>query len=613
MSAPAHLVANRYRLVEPLGQGGMGRVWKARDEVLHRDVAIKELVPPPGLTEDERREMRERSLREARAIARLSNINVVRVFDVLRTDGDPWIVMEYVPSRSLQDVLATTGPVAPGRAVEIGLGMLSALRAAHRSGIVHRDVKPGNVLLGDDGRVVLTDFGLATVPGDPTVTRTGLVLGSPAYIAPERAKDGSAGPEADLWSLGATLYAAVEGQSPYARTSAMATLAALATEPPPVPKNAGPLKPLLTGLLRKDPAERLTIDDAERLLQRAAGRRLGGRLLDGRRRPSPFGRREPRPPIVPLPRTPMDASGDVPASPGAAVDRVSPAPPAPVSPTPSAPVSPAELSPPVSAALVTPVPATKGVASVPVRDGATEDEERDRADSAKRRRWLLGALAALLVLALVVLVLALQRQPSGDGGRQPNAGPTTGEPNTSTTAPATPATSSPEAAGTTVPPQSATPAPGPNQVALPAGWRMYKDRTGFSVPAPAGWTVSRESTRVRIQEPNGRRLLMIDQTDRPKADPVADWKAQEPYRAARLRDYQRVGEIHAVDYRGWEAADWEWTYTTSSGTRLHVRNRNVITAPDKAYAIYWSTPDSAWVDNLDEFDLIARGFVPVRG
>ena len=172
----------------------MGRVWRATDVVLHRDVAIKELVPPPGLTPDERQEMRERSLREARAIARLNNINVVRVFDVLRTDADPWIVMEYVPSRSLQDILAADGPLPPVRAAEVGLGVLNALRAAHRNGVVHRDVKPGNVLIGEDGRVVLTDFGLATVPGDPNVTRTGLVLGSPAYISPERARDGRRSP-----------------------------------------------------------------------------------------------------------------------------------------------------------------------------------------------------------------------------------------------------------------------------------------------------------------------------------------------------------------------------------------------------------------------------------
>ena len=324
----------------------MGRVWRARDEVLHRDVAIKELVPPPGLTTDERREMRERSLREARAIARLNHINVVRIFDVLRTDGDPWIVMEYVASRSLQDTLTSDGPVSVTRAAEIGLGVLGALNAAHRAGVMHRDVKPGNVLLGEDGRVVLTDFGLATVPGDPNVTRTGLVLGSPAYIAPERARDGTAEPEGDLWSLGATLYAAVEGQSPFARPSAIATLAALATEPPPPAKRAGPLKAVLNGLLRKDPASRIDAATAERLLRRAAGRRTrpGLSLLDGVRRPSPNGPRPERSRIVPLPvqRPPQDeqstpsyvtAAGDqtelvTPSPPADRTELVTPSPPA---------------------------------------------------------------------------------------------------------------------------------------------------------------------------------------------------------------------------------------------------------------------------------------------
>ncbi|HEX5204796.1 MAG TPA: protein kinase, partial [Actinoplanes sp.] len=330
-SSPPAVVADRYRLVAPLGQGGMGRVWRATDVVLHRDVAIKELVPPPGLTPGERQEMRERSLREARAIARLNNINVVRVFDVLRTDADPWIVMEYVPSRSLQDTLAADGPFSPVRAAEIGLGVLGALRAAHRAGVVHRDVKPGNVLLGADGRVVLTDFGLATVPGDPNVTRTGLVLGSPAYIAPERARDGTAGPAADLWSLGATLYAAVEGTSPFARPSAIATLAALATENPPPARNAGPLKPVLNGLLRKDPTHRINAEEAERLLNRAAGRRSKlafpmsptmRRPGAGRDRPSglmaPTGSTPvvpgPRPPVVPA--RPVDPPGRPPVSGG---------------------------------------------------------------------------------------------------------------------------------------------------------------------------------------------------------------------------------------------------------------------------------------------------------
>src|SRR5207248_4683065 len=184
------LIAERYRLLRSLGEGGMGRVWLARDEILHRDVAVKEVVPPPGLTPAEREEMGRRTLREARAAARLTHPNVVRVYDVVTSDRHPWIVMEYVPSRSLHQVIAEDGPLPPRRVAEIGLGVLGALRAAHAAGVTHRDVKPGNVLLTDDGRVVLTDFGLAAMGGEANVTRPGLILGSPAYIAPERARDG---------------------------------------------------------------------------------------------------------------------------------------------------------------------------------------------------------------------------------------------------------------------------------------------------------------------------------------------------------------------------------------------------------------------------------------
>ncbi|TDC26092.1 serine/threonine protein kinase, partial [Micromonospora sp. 15K316] len=267
--APRRLIADRYRLVRPLGQGGMGRVWQALDEMLQRDVALKELVAPPGLSDDELHEMRERSMREARAVARLGHVNVVRVFDVLLTDGDPWIVMELVPSRTLQQVLEAEGPMPPARAARIGLAVLSALRAAHEAGILHRDVKPANVLLADDGRVVLTDFGLATLPGDSRMTRTGMVLGSPAYLAPERVTDGVVGPAADLWSLGATLYSAVEGRTPYSRSTPIATLAALATEAPPPPRQAGTLTELLDGLLRRDPQARISAEEADRLLVRA--------------------------------------------------------------------------------------------------------------------------------------------------------------------------------------------------------------------------------------------------------------------------------------------------------------------------------------------------------
>ncbi|MFG2042281.1 protein kinase [Dactylosporangium sp. NPDC048998] len=269
--ASQRLIANRYLLLELIGEGGMGRIWRAHDTVLRRVVAIKELVPPHGLTEDERRDMQDRSLREARAIAQLDHTNVVRIFDVIRHGDDPWIVMELIPSRSLHQLINSEGPMQPSRVAEIGLGVLAALRAAHRAGVLHLDVKPANVLIADDGRMVLTDFGLARISGDSSVTKTGLILGSPSYISPERASDGILGPPSDLWSLGATLYAAVEGRPPYVRSSAIATLAALATEPPRPPEQAGPLTPLLEGLLRKDPEERISPQTAEELLRRAAG------------------------------------------------------------------------------------------------------------------------------------------------------------------------------------------------------------------------------------------------------------------------------------------------------------------------------------------------------
>ncbi|MFY1693625.1 protein kinase domain-containing protein [Plantactinospora sp. WMMB782] len=262
-------IADRYLLLHTVGTGGMGRVWLARDEMLYRPVAVKQVVPPTWMTPDERDELRYRTLREARTAARLNHPNVVRIYDVVHDADSPWIVMEYVPSRSVQQILETDGPLSPVRTAEVGLAVLAALRAAHGCGVLHRDVKPHNVLIGEDGRVVLTDFGLATVDGgDGTLTRDGVVLGSPQYVSPERAADGVSTVESDLWSLGATLYAAVEGRSPYRRPTTMATLTALAVSPPDPTRLAGPLRPVLAGLLRRDPRQRLGADEVERLLRR---------------------------------------------------------------------------------------------------------------------------------------------------------------------------------------------------------------------------------------------------------------------------------------------------------------------------------------------------------
>ncbi|MEV6347303.1 serine/threonine-protein kinase [Actinoplanes sp. NPDC051851] len=271
MSDAPTLLAERYRLGDQLGRGGMGQVWLARDETLDRDVAVKELDLPVELAADAAA-ARRRTLREARAAARLSHPNVVQVYDVLSFDDRTWIVMEYVPCRSLKDVIAADGPLDEYRTARIGLDLLAALRAAHRAGVQHRDVKPANVLLAEDGRVLLTDFGIAAMDDDSLTSRSDVLVGSPLYMAPERARYGTSGPEADLYSLGATLYATIEGQSPFQRTSTMATLSALATEEPDPPKHADALWPLLQELLRKDPAERIGAEDAEARLREVIAR-----------------------------------------------------------------------------------------------------------------------------------------------------------------------------------------------------------------------------------------------------------------------------------------------------------------------------------------------------
>src|SRR3954447_11419270 len=261
------VIAGRYRLLPPLGEGGMGTVWRARDEVLHREVAVKEVRAPHGLATSEVERLYARLEREAWAAARVANRNVVTVYDVATQDGRPWIVMELVRGVSLADALEAEGPLDPRRAAGVGAEVLAALRAAHAAGALHRDVKPANVLLSNDGRVVLTDFGIATVEGSSALTMTGEVIGSPEFLAPERALGRTPGPESDLWSLGVLLYAAVEGNSPFRQNTPLSTLRAIVDEPLPPPRRAGPLTPVIEGLLRKDPAERLSAERAEQDLR----------------------------------------------------------------------------------------------------------------------------------------------------------------------------------------------------------------------------------------------------------------------------------------------------------------------------------------------------------
>jgi eukaryotic-like serine/threonine-protein kinase len=262
-----YLLGERYRLSSVIGRGGMGTVWRVYDEVLNRDVAVKELFWPAHFSEDERRTARCRVLREAQMAARLRHENVVDVYDVVEAGSRPWIVMEYLPYPSLDDIVEQDGPLPPARVAELGLGILDALSAAHAEGVLHRDVKPANILVGPEGRAVLTDFGIARAADSPALTSPDLLLGSPSYIAPECARGRSAGPAADLWGLGASLYTAVEGRPPFERETALASLTAVVADEPDPASHAGPLRPVINGLLLKDPDRRLRPVQAAQMLR----------------------------------------------------------------------------------------------------------------------------------------------------------------------------------------------------------------------------------------------------------------------------------------------------------------------------------------------------------
>ena len=260
------LISGRYRLQEPIGRGAMGVVWRGRDELLDRDVAVKEVRAAA-----DNEGIYQRTLREAKAAARLNHPGVVTVFDVVEEDGSPWIVMELVHARSLDRVIAEDGPLRPPQAARLGEQLLGALECAHAAGVLHRDVKPGNVLVAPDNTVKLTDFGIATFPGDPALTQVGIVYGTPGYTAPERVRGEPATPASDLWSLGATLYTAVEGRGPFSRPGgSVAIFAAVAHEPPPRAPSAGPLGPVIDALLRAEPAQRPDVASAARMLSDAA-------------------------------------------------------------------------------------------------------------------------------------------------------------------------------------------------------------------------------------------------------------------------------------------------------------------------------------------------------
>ncbi|MFF7628780.1 serine/threonine-protein kinase [Streptomyces cyaneofuscatus] len=416
MSAEApsgRVIDGRFTLVERLGSGGMGMVWRAHDEALHRDVALKEVRPPdPALAEydpEGARTLRARVLREARALARLDHPNVVTVHHIVDPgeDGYPWIVMELVAGSSLHDRLAE-GPMDPAEAAELGRGILSALNAAHASGIQHRDVKPANVLLRTDGRPVLTDFGIAAIRESTSLTMTGALIGSPDYIAPERIRGTEGDPSSDLWSLGMMLYVAVEGHHPLRKATTLATLAAVLDEEVPPPVRAGALTPVLTALLTRDIPARPDAGTLDRMLAEAARPQPAPDPRSAYGSP-PSATQPPQPPTGFGHPTPFPTPVDAPHHPYANNPYAGPSTPRTPPPTP--------LSPP---------------ATVPT---ATGDDGRGR--RIRRRAWTITTASSVVSTAVLAGVILWMVDPTLFGGDGDDSAKGSGNrPDTTASAPA---------------------------------------------------------------------------------------------------------------------------------------------------------------------------------
>ncbi|MFF1548689.1 protein kinase [Streptomyces sp. NPDC058291] len=581
------LLAGRYRLADAIGSGGMGRVWRAHDELLHRAVAIKELTAALYVAEGDQAVLLARTRAEARAAARINHSAVVTVHDVLEHDGRPWIVMELVEGRSLADAVKEDGRVEPTEAARIGLWVLRALRAAHSAGVLHRDVKPGNVLLSDDGRVLLTDFGIAQIDGDTTITRTGEVVGSVDYLAPERVRGHDPGPSCDLWALGATLYTAVEGRSPFRRTSPLTTLQAVVEEEAADPRYAGPLGPVITALLRKDPAARPDTAEAEQLLAEAAdGRRpdaaqayvptqFGGpdRATGGRPAGAPsLGHSTPHatPPtsyLASASRTPAPVPGHPPTHPTA--------------------VGPAHFGPGLSGPSTPPVPFPPSAA-----DGGNGGNGRPPG----RRRRLRTTLLVVVVAALVGggTAIALQKWGRGQEG-------TTGSGSGSA---------------------SASPSPSPTgspagQGGVPNSWEKVDDPLGFGLALPKGWQRKVYQDDGDLQQidysPDGGEHFVRIALDRSPdfSDPYAHQVDLEQ-QLERLVDYERV-TLEKNVYRDRDGSEWEYTWTALAkdtefpGPRRAIEETYV--ARDGAeYVIYMSSPARDWASTAEQFPAVLRSW-----
>ena len=587
------LVGGRYTLLEPLGRGGMGTVWRAVDELLRRPVAVKHVALPTSLAGVERAAVRERVMREAQAAARLSHPASVTVFDVLEDDGNVHIVMELLEAETLAEAVEAQGPLASDEAARLGLELMGALDAAHRLGIVHRDVKPSNVMLLTSGAVKLTDFGIASVKDDPRLTSTGQVLGSPSYMAPEQALGHESGPQADWWGLGATLYFAVEGRPPFDRPGALPTLTAVVNEDPAPTERAGPMASLLGRLLAKDPNLRPGARELRDQLQVLAAARPSSTstweaLVAEEVRPQPADT------VVPSPTATAVAPRPTPAPPSAPPDPEPATPPE--RPTPPPPPE------PVVEPVVTRPQREREQTPEPWRRPGGEGRERPVVAGARPSRW--PAVAALLLVVALVAALALSAATGDDDDGEPSASDTT----PSTTA--APADDAP-ARGSGSDDDGGRPtereAPAPQAEGVPADWVTYTDpKVGYRIAHPPGWQVRPlDGTRTDITDPNTGSYLRLDWTDTPGPSPEGAWQSLSQSFGARHEAYQEI-RIEPTTFKGLDAAIWEYAYS-SRGARLHAVNLGMVTGTH-GFALNFQTSEDRWEASQSQFEAFKASF-----
>ena len=581
MSTPegGEVVADRYRLASLIGRGGNGTVWRAKDTLLGRAVAVKRIEIPRQYNEAEGARVRRKVLHEARACARLTHPGAVTVFDVVEDDGRPCIVMELVDAPSLAERVQEEGPLSPSEAADLGLQLLDTLQAAHRQGIVHRDIKPGNILVPPAGHPKLADFGIASIVGEPGMTTTGLIPGSPAYMSPEQAAGGAVGAPSDLWSLGAALYFAVEGVPPFIRLGPLPTMVAIVNEEPRGPVQAGSLTPALMALLTKDPDTRPDAARAAELLREALT--PGGTEPDGRDAVAltppllePARPVRPPPPEAPLPRPKVAGSAQL--RPRPSPERVvepSPAPSRGASP-PSGP-GPGLPPPPATGPGPGPRPApSPGPGPRPAPSSPPGTFQPDAGPGRYRLSGpILVGLLCLVALAAVAAAVWGYRTGGNPSGQAPPA-------------------SSP----------AASPFAG---AAVPSTWVRYTDpATGFVIAHPPTWTVVADGTRTDVRDPASGTYLRVDHRQPPGASAIGAWQDQEKSFKAQYAGYRRL-QLAPTTFDGFSGALWEFTYP--AGSLLHAADLGFITGR-YGFALYFQTTDSNWQRLQPVFESFKRSF-----